>query len=97
MKYGISREEEAKLPSFKSHNEARKFLKDKYGDDLELIDSDFIDGQKIYFYKLILNKEVYLDMIESMNKGIIIEMNEERLFCTQDIQIFENGHLHIIH
>lgn len=97
MKYGISREEEANFPIFNSHDDARKFFKDKYGDDFQMVDSYFIDDKKIYFYKLILNRKVYFEIIDAMEKGMLVEMNEERIFCTQDIQIFESGHLHIIH
>lgn len=97
MKYGISREEEANFPDFKSHDEARKFFKDKYADNFQMIDSGFIGDEKIYYYKLILNREVYLDMIKELNKNGFTGMTEERLFSTQDIQIFENGHLHIVH
>ena len=97
MQYGISREEESKIPEFKSHDEARKYFKDKYGDDFQLVDSENTSDGKIYFYKLILNREVYMDMIKEMNKSGYVPMTEERMFCTQDIQIFEDGHIHIVH
>ena len=97
MHYGISREEESRLPEFKSHDEARKYFKDKYGDDFQLIDSDTSSGEKIYFYKLILNREVYMDMLKEMNKNWFVPMTEEKMFCTQDIQITEEGMVHIVH
>ena len=97
MSYGISREEEYQLPRFKSHDEARKYFKDKYGDSFQLMDSDDSSGEKIYFYKLILNKKVYMEMIEEMNRNGFASMSEERMFSSQDIQIFENGNIHIVH
>lgn len=97
MSYGISREEESKIPEFNSHAEARKYFKDKYGDSFQLMDSDDSSGEKIYFYKLILNKKVYMEMIEEMNRNGFASMSEERMFSSQDIQIFENGNIHIVH
>ena len=98
MKYGISREEESKIPEFKSHAEARKYFKDKYGNDFQMTDSfEVEDIGKIYAYKLILNREVYMDMIKEMNKNGFVPMTKERMFCTQDIQITEDGRVHIVH
>lgn len=97
MSYGISRDEEYQLPKFNSHAEARKYFKDKYGDDFQLMDSNVISGEKIYFYKLILNRKVYMDMLEEMNKTGFVSMNEERMFSSQDIQIFEDGRINIVH
>lgn len=97
MQYGISREEESKMPEFKSHTEARKYFKDRYGDDFQLMDSDDCSGEKIYFYKLILNKKLYMDMMEEINSKGFCSMSKERMFSSQDIQISENGNIHIVH
>lgn len=97
MNYGISREEEHQLPEFKSHKEAREYFKNKYGDDFQLMDSDDSSEDKIYFYKLILNKEIYMDMLKEMREKGFASMSEERMFCTQDIQIMESGIVHIVH
>lgn len=97
MKYGISREEENQLPNFTSHEEARKYFKDKYGNDFQM--TDYYDDckQKIYFYKLILDRKVFSEIMEELSKGNIIPMTKERIFCSQDIQIMENGEVHIVH
>lgn len=97
MKYGISREEEYALPKFKSHQEARAYFKDKYGEDFQLMDSDVIDGEKIYFYKLILNKEALEEMYRQIEEKGYASGTTEMMFSSQDIQIWENGGIHIVH
>ena len=97
MEYGISREEEARLPDFKSHADAREYFKDKYGSDFQMIDSFMIDGQKVYSYKLILDSNSYYDMIAELEANGYLGMSERYLFCSQDIQISEDGHVHIAH
>lgn len=97
MEYGISREEESKLPEFKNYAEAKKYFKDKYGINFTIIDCDVIDGKKTYFYKLILDREAYFEMISKLEENKPIEMSERYLFCSQDIQISEDGKVHIVH
>lgn len=97
MKYGISRKEEAELPSFKNHDEARRFFKERYGDSFQMYDSDDSHEPKIYFYRLILNKEAYIEMNNELIENGFCVMTEEKAYCTQDIQIFEDGRIHIVH
>lgn len=97
MKYGISREEEYALPKFKSHQEAREYFKEKYGDDFQMTDSNVIGGEKIYFYKLILNKEAFKEMHRQMKENGYASCTKEMMFSSQDIQIWENGGIHIVH
>lgn len=97
MDYGISREEEHKLPNFNSHKEAREYFKKLYGIDFQLINVGEIDEEKMYFYKLILDREVYIDMIEELELNGMVAMDEKRAFCSQDIQISESGVVHIVH
>lgn len=96
MLKSISRNDEANLPDFKSHDEARTYFKNIYGDSFQMTDSDVIDGMKIYFYKLILNQVAF-------NKGIT-ELKEKGfssdidfMMSTQDIEIWEDGRIHVLH
>jgi len=61
------------------------------------MDSDDCSGEKIYFYKLILDRKIYMDMIKEMDTNGYATMSKEKIFSTQDIQIFESGHIHIVH
>lgn len=97
MGYGISREEEYALPNFASHDEARAYFKEKYGDDFQMTDSSSIDGQKIYFYKLILDRKAHKEFNEQLRENGYAKMTKEMMFSSQDIQIFEDGHIHIVH
>lgn len=48
LKLWISREEEAEIPDFKSHEEARKYFKERYGDAFQLSEPFKIDGEQVY-------------------------------------------------
>ena len=97
VKYGISRDEEALLPKFNSHDEARIFFKGKYGDDFQMTGSDTFDDEKIYFYKLILDRKTHQEMHKELRRNGFCGMTKERMFCTQSIQIMEDGGVHIVH
>lgn len=97
MSYGISREEEHALPEFKSHTEARAYFKEKYGDDFQMTGSDTIDGEKIYFYKLILDRKAHKELMDQLMTKGYGAMTKEMLFSSQDIQIWETGGIHIVH
>jgi hypothetical protein len=92
----ISREEEQEIPEFESHEEARKYFKEKYGDNFQLSDSEMIDDRKCYFYYLIVDKEGYEEGMASMKKdGFVSGMRFMK--SQQPIQIFEDGIIHIVH
>ena len=97
MSYGISREQEHTLPRFTSHADARAYFKEHYGDCFQMMDSDHVNGQKVYFYKLILNKKAYYDMLDEIEKNGYACVTETNMYCTQDIQVFEDGTIHIVH
>ncbi|TKI73673.1 hypothetical protein FC701_36825, partial [Bacillus mycoides] len=48
LKLWISREEEVEIPNFKSHEEARTYFKEKYGDAFQISESFKIDGEQVY-------------------------------------------------
>lgn len=93
----ISREEENEMPSFASHDEARAYFKERFGDDFQMTDSREFDGEKIYFYNLILNKDYYISYLT--NAEVRTEPNSNLLFMFsyQTVEISENGNIHIVH
>lgn len=93
----ITREEEAKIPSFISHDEARKWFKEKYGDNFMMTSSELIDGQKCYFYNLILDRNVFEVGQRELKKEGFMKDALTFLGSYQSIQIFEDGSIHIVH
>lgn len=91
-----SREDEANLPSFSSHDEARKYFKEKHGSNFQMIDSEVINGQKYYFYNLILDEKAYNNGMEELTeKGYTSGL--ELMNSYQKIEIREDGFVHMIH
>lgn len=96
IKKWISRQEENELPNFGSHDEARKYFKEKYGDMFQLLRSEMIDGEKIYFYNYIVDYDAFRKGNEELrDKGFIAGM--EFAESAQPIEIWEDGRIHIIH
>jgi hypothetical protein len=93
----ISREEEAELPTFESHEEAREFFKKKYGSRFQLNDSLELLECKIYIYNLITNMEKYMKSINDMQSGVGAEAIMEYHMSHQTIEIGEDGSIHILH
>lgn len=91
----ISREEEAELPSFKSHDEARIYFKNKYKYRFHIDTSLEADGQKIYIYRLITKPELYQKGIEEYEKYGFL--TKEFMYSYQTIEIGEDGSIHILH
>lgn len=103
FKLRISREKEAEIPDFKGHEEARKYFKEKYGDAFQLSESLEVDGEKVYFYMYIVDKEKFNEMQDYMRKQSTRLINagnpETKGFMEsyQSIQIFEDGRVNITH
>ena len=96
MIQAISREEEAALPDFDSHEEARNWFKEKYGKDFMMVDSELISEEIIYFYHLILNRDVYEREMEKLRKGEP-SVGTDLMNSYQVVEIFEGGNIHIVH
>lgn len=93
---GYSRKDENNLPKFGNHRQARLYFKNKHGDQFFLVDSDSIDGEKVYFYNLILNPEVYeKGMSALIHKGHYSGFDFIESY--QRIEIWESGQVHMIH
>ena len=93
----ITREEEAKLPLFGGHSEAREWFKGQYGDDFMLTGSETYGQDKCYFYDLILDREVYEREQKKLYEGRISDGAIAFLNSYQSIQIHETGEVHIVH
>ena len=96
----ITREAEAALPKFRSHREARLWLKLRYGDALELEES-FIAGEGddetiCYRYSLVLDREVYEKGIRQLVQGSMSDAGDF-LASYQTIEIMLDGSVHVIH
>ena len=94
----ISREEEAKIPQFHSHEEAKAWFEDKYGKDFILTGVDYLgqEEEKCYFYYLILNWEEYRKGQNELKRtGRLVGF--DYLNSHQPVQIMENGSIHIVH
>ena len=92
----ISRQAEAELPDFSSHEEARDYFKNTYGEQFVMVSSHVIDETKVYFYALPLNPSVFKDGQEQIQQGEFV-LGLEYLESYQSIEIFEDGRVHIIH
>lgn len=88
----ISRAEEDELPVFNSHDEARAWFKNKYGDNFMMTGS-FGEGEdKIYLYDLLLNRERYMYFLKTRDFN-----NHDRLNYFQSLSISAKGDVHIVH
>lgn len=92
----ISRNAEAKLPNFSSHDKAREYFKNKYGQRFIMMHSEIIDDQKVYFYSLLLDPEAFHDGQKKLAKGEAVS-GFEFMDSYQPVEIFEDGRIHIIH
>ena len=93
----ISRKAEAEIPEFNSHETAREYFKNKYGNHFMMTGSEFIDDQKVYFYSLILDRKTFEDGHEQMAKDGFMADALNFMNSYQPIEIFEDGRIHIIH
>ncbi|KUO62617.1 MAG: hypothetical protein APF84_02405 [Gracilibacter sp. BRH_c7a] len=93
MVKNISREE---LPQFNSHDEARAYFEQKYGDSNFQLIEEIVDQSEgtFYLYKLIVDPEANQAGLEEIKqKGYC--SSEAFIQSTQRIKIMENGEVHI--
>ncbi|QDY46946.1 hypothetical protein HF394_19995 (plasmid) [Planococcus glaciei] len=92
---GINRQEEAELPIFKSHEEARDYFEEKYGEKFVFEESSEIGDGICFFYRLITDEEAYIKGASDLNTNGYVGM--EFMNSYQPIQIMEDGSTHIVH
>ena len=93
----ISRQAEAEFPEFDSHEHARKFCKNKYGDSFVMASSEMIGDEKVYFYHLILDRQQYFDGFQKLKEDGFITDSLDFMNSYQPVEIFEDGRIHVIH
>ena len=93
----ISRQAEDEFPEFDSHEKARKYFKDKYGDSFILTSSEMIGDDKVFFYHLILDRQEYLKGRKKLEEDGFIMDSLDFINSHQPVEIFEDGRIHVIH
>lgn len=92
----LTRKFDQDLPEFSSHQEARNWFKDLFGDDFMLTDSMDIDGEKMWDYELVIDRPAWKKGMKEMNeKGF--SSGVEFMMATHTIQIFDSGKIHVVH
>lgn len=106
----ISREEEARLPGFSSHVEAREYFSRKYGANFVAVGSFPLGDERIcYEYHLILDRNAYAhgmrtlyessqdkaDSSTSSSPGTTSGLQLLRSY--QKIEVMDDGSVHILH
>lgn len=99
MAQKISREEEAKIPQFHSHEEAKAWFEDRYGEDFILTGTEYLgqEQEKCYFYYLILDWKEYMKGLKEVRINHNMAAGLDFLYSHQPVQIMENGSIHIVH
>lgn len=97
MTQKISREEEAQIPKFNSHKEAKNWFIDRYGPDFILTGAEMIGDEMCYFYYLILNWKDYQEGTKEVRLNQNMAAGLNFLYSHQPVQIMENGSVHIVH
>ncbi|OMP68450.1 hypothetical protein [Domibacillus epiphyticus] len=92
----ITEEEESNLPMFNNHQEASEYFKTQYGDDFILKSSKEIDGETVYVYVLVVDREAYKRGQEKLARFEIVQ-GTEFTDSFQSINISENGDIFITH
>lgn len=94
----ITREAEAALPRFRSHREARLWLKLRYGDAFELEESFVVGDDEMicYRYSLVLDREVYEKGVRQLVQGSMSDAGDF-LASYQAIEVMLDGSVHVIH
>ena len=95
----ITREEAARLPRFSSHQGARLWFKNKYGDAFQLDDS-FIVGEGegetvVYRYNIILDRSAYEEEMGKLMEGSLKDASR-LLSSYQSLEINLEGAVHIV-
>ncbi|WP_160722934.1 hypothetical protein [Bacillus sp. USDA818B3_A] len=83
------------IPAFKSHDEARTYFKNLYGDRFLNRGTDLSEGKRVSIYHLVKDPNVYQPYMESFSHEIKHEITNMDVFKSYNtIEIDENGNVH---
>ena len=89
----ISKQEEAELPKFNSHEEASNYFEKKYGERF-VFEESFDNGNGIcFFYRLINDVEAYIKGVTDLNSNGSLGL--EFMNSYQPIRIMEDGSVQV--
>ncbi len=91
----ISKQEEAELPTFKSHEEAREYFEENYEEKFVFEESATTSDGWCFFYRLIIDEGAYIKGVSELNATGNIGI--EFMNSYQPIQIMEDGSIRIAH
>ncbi|WP_210365288.1 hypothetical protein [Bacillus sp. REN3] len=91
----ITPEQEAEIPVFKSHDEAREWFKKRYGQAFQMVESENVDGRKCFIYYLVLDKDTFWKGQKELADGGTTSNALKYLGSFQAIHIFEDGSIFI--
>lgn len=100
---GITREDEARLPRFESHAEARTYFSAKYGDDAFQIEDSFVVGEDddatiVYRYSLVLDRDAFEEGRRRLMQGSLQGEGAMRFLRSyQTVEVSLEGSVHVIH
>ncbi|WP_462413350.1 hypothetical protein [Neobacillus sp. Marseille-QA0830] len=84
--------EHDQMPKFRSHEEARSWFKEQFGNRFLLRMTNNEDGKRIYFYHLVKDPNVYKPYMESFSSSVKHEITNFDTFKSYStIEISENG------
>ncbi|MDR4947592.1 hypothetical protein [Neobacillus cucumis] len=82
------------IPNFKSHDEARTYFKNLYGDRFLLRLTEMRDGTRVNMYHLVKDPGVYQPYMESFSHDVKHDITNIDVFKSYNtIEIDENGHV----
>lgn len=91
----ISKQQEAEFPLFNSHEEARNYFEEKYGEKFVFEESSDTSDVLCFFYRLITDEEAYIKGVSELNSTGYIGIEFRNSY--QPIRIMENGSIQIDH
>ncbi|MNS71917.1 hypothetical protein D3C72_1053090 [compost metagenome] len=92
----LTRQFESELPQFNSHVEAAEWFSDLFNNSFMLGSAFPVGEQKCWDYCLIHNRKDWESGIEQLITQGHVTDNREYLWSYQNIQIFDDGNVHIV-
>ncbi|MCT2535723.1 hypothetical protein NC661_06365 [Aquibacillus koreensis] len=57
------------MPDFENHDQARQWFNEQFQERFSLVNSDIVNGKKVYYYHIIKDQSTYQQYMESFAKA----------------------------